>query len=206
MKLYYCKTTNPRKVCALAKYLELDVEYEFVDLFSQAQHQPEFLSVNPNRKVPVLFDGEKRIFESTAIMAHMAIVADSGLWPSEAQAQVNALQWLTWDIAHLSRHASTLYFEQIIKAKAGIGSPNPEAIEEAVNFFRQFAKVLDDQLDGQEHVLDAGLSIVDFGLACVMTVAREEGLEALPIQEFANISQWLERMDEIPAWRAPWPS
>ena len=71
MKLYYAETMNPRKVCALAKYLGLPVEFVRVDLRKGEQHTPDFLAVNPNGKVPVLVDGDLVLWESTAIMARL---------------------------------------------------------------------------------------------------------------------------------------
>ena len=206
MKLYYCETTNPRKACALAKHLALPVEYQHVDLFAGQQNSSEFFEINPNRKVPVLVDDDVRVFESTAIMLHLSNAASAETWPSEPAGQVEVMQWLSWDSAHLSRHAGTVYFEQVIKAKASMGEPNPTAIEEAVGFFRQFAGVLDQHMEGRSFVVGEQLTIADFGVACVMTVAREFGLSALPISEFSAITRWLDRLDELPAWRDPWPA
>ena len=55
-------------------------------------------------------------------------------------------------------------------------------------------------------LVDDRLSVADFGVACVMAVARESGLSQLPVGEFAHISGWLDRLDELPAWSDPWPS
>lgn len=205
MDIYYCETTNPRKVCAVAKLLELDVNYHRVDLFQREQAEPAFADINPNRKVPVLIDGETRLFESTAIMAYLSHAAHANLWPSDPPTQIELLKWLTWDISHFSRHASTVYFEHYIRAKAGLGEPNQEAVEEAVAFFRQFAEVLDAHLASAPYVAGGQLSIADFSLACVPTVAREAELAALPIEEFAHITAWLDRLYELAAWREPWP-
>src|SRR5215216_4665076 len=72
MKLYYAETMNPRKVCAVARYLEAPVEFVHVDLRKGEQRQPPFLAINPNGKVPALEDGENRIWEANAIMGYLA--------------------------------------------------------------------------------------------------------------------------------------
>ncbi len=206
MKLYYCETTNPRKVCALAKHLKLPLEYQRVDLFRREQDQPEFGAINPNRKVPVLVDDSTTIFESTAILVYLAGAAGSDLWPSEAKSQAEVLQWLAWDSGHLSRHAGTVYFEHYIKPLASLGDPDSAAVDEAVGFFRRFAQVLDDHLSRVSNVACNRLTIADFGVACVMTVARESELTQLPVGEFANVTRWLDDMAALPAWREPWPA
>lgn len=206
MKLYYCKTTNPRKVCALAKHLALDVDYEYVDLFARAQHQPKFAAINPNNKVPVLVDGQTTVIESTAIMMYLARAADSALWPENFKQQVEIVQWLSWDSAHLSRHASTVYFEHIIKPMAFNGEPDPETVREAVGFFTSFARILDEHLAERPFLVAEDLTIADFGTACVMTVAQEQALSELPLGDFPHICRWLARLSELPAWRDPWPA
>jgi glutathione S-transferase len=54
MKLYYCETLNPRKACAVARYLQSPVEFVHIDLGQGEHKQPDFLALNPNGKVPVL--------------------------------------------------------------------------------------------------------------------------------------------------------
>jgi glutathione S-transferase len=93
MKLYYAETLNPRKVCAVAKYLNAPVEFVHVDLRTGEQRKPAFLSINPNGKVPVLEDGDKLIWESNAIMGHLAHAAGSDLWPRDGR-QIEVLRWL----------------------------------------------------------------------------------------------------------------
>ena len=43
-----------------------------VDLFTGAHHQEPFVSINPNRLVPVLEDGDFRLTESAAILIYLA--------------------------------------------------------------------------------------------------------------------------------------
>ena len=50
MKLYYFESPNPRKACAVAKYLNSPVEFVHVDLAKGENRTPEFLALNPNGK------------------------------------------------------------------------------------------------------------------------------------------------------------
>lgn len=206
MKIYYFETTNPRKVCALAKHLALPVEYVRVDLFKGEHYGEEFAAINPNRKVPALVDGDLVVVESLAIMMHLANAAGSDAWPDQPADQVQVVQWLSWDSAHLSRHASVVYYEHTIREQASLGPPDLNAVDEAVKQFRRFAGTLDKHLADRDYLAANRLTIADFGVACVMTVARESRLEQLPVGDFPNISAWLDRLAEIPAWRDPWPA
>jgi glutathione S-transferase len=203
MKLYYAETMNPRKVCALAKYLELPVELVRVDLRKGEHRTPDFLAMNPNGKVPVLVDGDLVLWESTAIMVHLAVKAGSDLWPSDAPGQVEVLRWLCWDLTHFSRHGATLYFENVIKRYIGRGEPAPSAVEEATGFFRNFAAVLDAHLATRDFVAGGKLSVADFSVGVLLPWAKEIGL---PIGDFPNIVRWQDRMMALPGWREPFPA
>ena len=203
MKLYYAETMNPRKVCAVAKYLGSPVEFIRVDLRKGEHREPAFLEQNPNGKVPLLVDGELCLWESTAIMAHLAVQAGSDLWPSDAASQVEVLRWLSWDMVHFSRHGSSLYFEHMIKPWAGLGEPNAAAVEEATGFFKRFAAVLDAHLATRDYLVGNRLSIADFGTGVLLPWAKQAHL---PVEGFAHIERWHERLMALPAWRDPFPA
>lgn len=207
MKLYYYDVTNPRKVCAVAKYLQLPIEYVRVDLGAGEQHRPEYLSINPNAKVPALVDGAVTLWESNAIMMYLAQVVDSDLWPKTPTAQVQVMQWLSWDTAHFSRYAGTLFFEHVIKKRFGIGPPDATEVGEALSSIRRFGSVLDQHLEARTFVVDDRLSIADFGLAAHIALPGESTLaQYMPRGEFPHIERWVDTLSQIPAWRDPWPT
>ena len=73
MRLYYHpRSTCSRRVLITADHLGCPLELVPVDLFQGAQHAPEFASLNPNHKVPVLVDGSFVLWESYAIMQYLA--------------------------------------------------------------------------------------------------------------------------------------
>lgn len=202
MKLYYFETPNPRKPCAVAKYLQSPVDFVRVDLTKGEQKAPEFLAINPNGKVPALSDGEVRLWEGHTIMIYLAQKAGSGLWPQDPMKQIDVLRWLNWDTAHFSRHAGALLFQNHIKPVFGLGDPDQAAIDEATGFFLQFAGVLDSHLKGRRYLLGDDLTVADFGVASVLPTAAEA---KLPLDGFAEVSRWHAGLMEVPAWREPFP-
>jgi glutathione S-transferase len=107
MKLYYFETINPRKACAVAKYLGSPVEFVRVDLGKGEQKAPDYLAINPNGKVPALTDGETKIWEANAIMAYLARLTDSDLWPRDDDRQIEVTRWLSWSADHATRERCT---------------------------------------------------------------------------------------------------
>ena len=203
MKLYYFETINPRKACAVAKYLESPVEFVRVDLAKGEHKTPAFLAVNPNGKVPAFEDGETKIWEANAIMCHLARIAKSDLWPIDPAKQVDVIKWLSWNSEHFTKHAGNLYFQYVIKPKFNIGAPDEKAAEESIGFARQFAKVLDQHLAGRTFLLGDHLTVADFAVSVTLPYAETI---RLPLDGFKNVARWKEQLQDLPAWRDPYPA
>lgn len=201
MKLYYAETMNPRKVCAVARYLDAPVTFAHVNLGKGEHKRPDYLAINPNGKVPALTDGDTTLWESNAIMAYLARATASDLWPS-GDRQVEVLRWLSWDTQHFSRHSGTLYFEHLIKPHFGLGDADAEATTRATGFFRQSAGVLNDHLRGRTYLLGDTLTIADFAVA--VTLPYAEGAK-IPVADFPEIERWHGQLNELAAWREPFP-
>lgn len=199
MKLYYCETLNPRKTCALARHLDLPIEFVHVDLKTGGHKRPDFLALNPNGKVPVLQDGDLVLWESNAIMCHLAKKAKSDLWPEDRR-QIEVMRWLFWDTNHFSRHGGTLYFENLVKPSLGMGAPDEAAVRQATGFFHTFAGVLDSHLKGRDYLVGNRLSIADFAVGVCLAYA--DGAR-LPLEPYAEIRRWYAKLEMLPAWQKP---
>ncbi|MDO8421383.1 MAG: glutathione S-transferase family protein [Parvibaculum sp.] len=202
MKLYYADTSNPRKACALARHVDAPVEFVNVDIVNGGARTPDYLALNPNGKVPVLTEGDKSLWESNAIMIRLCEVTGSDLWPRDER-QIEVLRWLFWDAIHFSQACGTLYFEHIIKPWA-LNDPNPNAaaVTEAQARFRTLAAVLNDHLEGRKFLVADRLSVADFALGIYMYFGARAHI---PLNEFPNIIRWHDRLNELPAWREPFP-
>ncbi|WP_211452975.1 glutathione S-transferase family protein [Collimonas antrihumi] len=201
MKLFYCETLNPRKACAVARYLQSPVEFVRVDLGKRENRTPEFLAMNPNGKVPVLQDGDKTLWESSAIMCYLSDAAEADLWPHDER-QIDVMRWLSWDSQHFTRHASVLYFEYVIKPLFGLPAADAKELEEATKHFRTFAGVLNTHLADRKFLVGDGLTVADFAVAVTLPYAD---VAHLPLGDFPAVQRWHDRLNELPAWRQPFP-
>jgi len=203
MKLYYFETINPQKACAVAKYVDAPVDFVRIDLGKGENRTPDYLAINPNGKVPALEDGDTKLWEANAIMCYLARKAKSDLWPSNPEKQIEVMKWLSWNSEHFTRHAGNLYFQYIIKPKFNIGAPDEQAAEEAIGFVKQFGKVLDDHLSSRTFLLGDHLTVADFAVSVTLPFADRI---RLPLDGFKNIARWKSLLEEIPAWRDPFPA
>jgi len=202
MKLYYFESPHPRVACAVAKYTRADVEHVRVDLSRGEHRKADYLAIDPNGKVPALVDGDVTLWEVPAVICHIAAKTGSDLWPADERMRLDILRWFNWSTAHFNRHAGTIWFERTLKRPLGLGEPDEQAIDSATKFFAQFASVLDARLAQHDFLVGNRLSVADFHAAMFL------GYEAarLPLDGHENIARWYARLNELPAWREPFPT
>jgi glutathione S-transferase len=202
MKLYYFDVLAPRKACAVAKYLKAPVEFVWLEP-ARAEHKaPEYLALNPNGKVPTLVDGERVVWEADAIICYLSERMGADLWPHDAR-QLEIISWFSWNAQHFMRAGGTLYFENIIKPRFNIGPPDGAAVAEAQGEFRRCAAVLDAHLKGRKWLVGNALSVADFSVAVTLPYAAKA---AMPLDEFPEIRRWHDQLNELEAWRDPFPA
>jgi glutathione S-transferase len=201
-RLYYSETLNPRKACAVAKHLNSPVEFVHVHLGKGEHKTPGFAAMNPNQKVPVLDIGGRTIWESNAIMCFLARFAGSDLWPQDER-QVEVMRWLHWDALHFLPVTGAFYFQHVIKPMFGLGEPDTGALEGSKAGFLKFGAVLNDQLRGRKFLIGDTLTVADFAVGITLPYAKTAHI---PLGEFPEIERWHDRLNELPAWREPFPA
>jgi glutathione S-transferase len=203
MKLHYGKlSSSARRVTITASMLGIDLELHDVDLRDQAA-RAALANLNPNVKVPVLVDGDFVLWESTAIMQYLCDgTPGQTLYPVERRARANVNRWLAWSQAHWSPAIGGLGWENVWKKFVTGADPDPDQVKRHETFFHQFATVLDTHLTGRTWIAGDAITLADISIATPLMMTR---LARLPIRPFTQISTWLSRVQELPAWQATEP-
>src|ERR1700751_4395817 len=98
MKLYmHPISTAARPVRLLIAENGIKCDEEMVDILKGAHYQEPYASLNPNRMVPMLEDGDFRLTEASAILKYLADKYDLPSYPKDLKkrAKVNeAMDWL----------------------------------------------------------------------------------------------------------------
>jgi GSH-dependent disulfide-bond oxidoreductase len=103
IQLYSLPTPNGVKVSIMLEETGLPYEPHRVSFDSNDQLSPEFLSLNPNNKIPAMLDpngpGGKplALFESGAILIYLADKSGQ-LMPQDAARRYEAIQWLMFQM------------------------------------------------------------------------------------------------------------
>jgi glutathione S-transferase len=201
MKLYYSDILSSRKACAVARYLKAPVEFVYLDLPKGEQQAPGYLAINPNGKVPTLVTGEQVLWEADAVMCLLSQQAGSDLWPHDAR-QIDIIRWFSWNLQHFSRAGGSLYFEYVVRPRFGLGSPDEAAVAQARAEFRRYAAVLSGHLANRKWLIGDGLTVADFAVAVTLPYARQA---TIPLDEFPEVRRWHDQLNQIEAWREPFP-
>lgn len=104
LQLYSLPTPNGVKVSIMLEEIGLLYEPHLVSFESNDQSSPEFLSLNPNNKIPAILDpngpGGKALplFESGAILLYLAEKTGQ-LMPQAAAARYQTIQWLMFQMS-----------------------------------------------------------------------------------------------------------
>jgi len=202
MKIYWIRAQAPRRVLALVKHLGLDVELIEKNLMAGELQAAEYAALNPNRKAPLLVDGDYALWESSAIMAYLCQRAGSELWPSRPGEQIEVLRWLSWNDHHWEAAVSPFYFELVVKPHFGIGAPDLDSLPAEEPNLHRYARVLDGHLAGRRHVACDRLTIADFQLASMACDWRQA---RMPLHGYPHLLAWLDGLMALPAWAEPWP-
>lgn len=178
--LHTAATPNCYKVSVALEELALPYAIVKVDLLKGEQKTQEFLALNPNGRVPLLIDDGFPIFESGAILIHLAEKTGQ-LMPQDTQGRSRVLQWLMFQMSGLGPiMAQANVFYRYFPEKI------PAAIARYQGEGRRLFEVLDAQL-GKTEFLAGDYSIADIATWCWVRTAKWSGI---PTEGLANLIRW----------------
>ena len=189
--LYTAPTPNGYKASCTLEELGLDYSVKLVDIRSGDQHKPEFRSLNPNGRIPVIVDranDDFAVFESGAIMIYLAEQAGR-LLPTDARGRSRVIQWLMFQMGGIGpmMGQANVFFRYF-----------PEKIEAAINRYqhegRRLFEVLDTRL-GQSEWLADDYSIADIANWCWVRTYKWSGISRDGLE---NLDRWMNVMKQKP--------
>lgn len=185
----------------VAHLLNLPVEMVFCDLQKGAQKDPAYVAMNPNAKVPLLEDGDFKLWESHAIMQYLADSTPAGeaLYPKAPKARALVNQWLFWGANHWAPACAGLNFENMLKQMFGMGDPDPGQVKRHEDAFHAHAKVLEAELGKRKWLAGDTMTIADLAIAASLMYRR---VAKMPVDGYPNVMAWFGRIEELDAWKA----
>jgi len=201
LQLYSLPTPNGQKVSIALEELGLPYEAHRVEFSAQDQLTPEFLSLNPNNKIPAIIDPDgpggqpMGLFESGAILLYLA-EKTGRLLPSDPAGRWQAVQWLMFQMGGVGPMFGQLgWFHKFdgrhIEDKRGHDRYRDET--------RRLLRVLEGRLTGRDWIAD-DFSVADIAIAPWLKTLDFYGVkDIVGWNDLTAVPAWLDRFLDRPA-------
>ena len=192
--LYTWTTPNGRKVSIMLEELGVPYEAHSIDISKGEQHEPNFLKIAPNNRIPAIVDRDNgfTLMETGAIMLYLG--QKYGRFLCEGDEYWRMIEWLMWQMGGLGPMLGQVHhFVKYNKGKSDYAEERYST--EAKRLYR----VLNTRLEGRDFIAGTGrgeYSVAD--MASWPWVSRFEWQE-IDMNEYPNVRDWYVRIAERPA-------
>lgn len=197
MKIYHADNTRSIRVIWLCEELGLPLDVEKIDFSPTYLASDEWRVKSPTGKVPVMDDGEIRIFESGAMMDYILHRYGNGaLQPPPSDLEQVALyrQWCWFAEATLARPLGDIAQHTFVRPpEQRLTAVVTDAQQRAANFLN----ALETPLRKQDYLLSLGFSAADIMLGYSLRLADVVGM---PLKDWSSLHAYYERLLSRPGF------
>lgn len=203
IQLYSLPTPNGVKVSIMLEETGLDYEPHLINIGEDETWTPEFLSLNPNGKIPAIIDPNGPngapigLFESGAIIQYLAEKTGKFL-PADPAKRIEAIQWVYFQMGGLGPILGQLGF---FHKFAGKEIEDKRPLDRYRKESKRLLGVLETRLEGRDWIMGDEYTIADIAsLGWVRNlIGFYDAGDLVDYDEFKNVPAWLERGLERPA-------
>lgn len=196
IQLYSLNTPNGVKASIMLEETGLPYEPHLIDITKNETWGPEYLSLNPNGKIPAILDPDGpggqplALFESGAILIYLA--DKSGRFLSQDPAErYQTIQWVMFQMAAIGPMFGQLgFFHKFAGKDYEDKRPRDRYVAES----RRLLGVLNDRLADRDWIMG------DYSIADIATLGWVNNLigfygaaEIVGYSDFKNVDAWLQR-------------
>jgi GST-like protein len=203
LQLYSLPTPNGVKVSIMLEETGLAYEPHLVSFETNDQVSPEFLSLNPNNKIPAIIDPDGpggqplSLFESGAILVYLGEKTGQ-LLPKDAARRYQTIQWLMFQMGGIGPFFGQVGF--FVKF-AGKDFEDKRPRDRYVDESKRLLSVLDKHLEGKQWIMGDEYTIAD--IASFPWIRNLVGFygagELVGFTQFANVKRVLDAFVARPA-------
>ncbi len=159
---------------------------------------PEYVQLNPNRRVPTIDDHGFVLWESNAIVRHLGQRYGRGtLSPADEQTFAKADAWMDWALSTLYPDIISTCFIQLVRTTAS--ERDDELVEASARRIGEKLAILNRQLTQRPYIMGEQLTIADIAVGAQMYRYFNLPIERPPL---ANVEVWYRKLTQRPAYQA----
>ncbi|BDC42972.1 glutathione S-transferase [Paraburkholderia terrae] len=197
LQLFSLPTPNGVKIGIMLEETGLAYEPRRIDITANDNHDPAFLALNPNGKIPAIYDPDGpggrplALFESGAILIYLADKAGQFL-STDPNTRYETIQWLMWQMGGVGPMFGQVGF---FNKFAGRDYEDKRPRDRYVSESARLLGVLDSRLAIRDWVMDDGYSIADISLLGWVRnlIGFYEARELVGFDRFTHVRRWLDR-------------
>ena len=197
LQLYSLPTPNGVKVSIMLEEIGLPYEAHLVDFNKDDQKTPEFLSLNPNGKIPAIIDpngpgGQPLgLFESGAILQYLAEKTGK-LIPADPAQRWQVIQWVHFQMAFVGPMFGQVGF---FHKFAGKEFADKRPLERYVAESKRLLGVVETRLAGRQWIMDDEYTIADISMLGWVRnlIGFYEARDLVAFDTLKQVPAWLER-------------
>jgi len=197
LQLYSFPTPNGVKVSIMLEEIGLPYEAHTIKIGEEETWTPEFLSLNPNGKIPAILDPNGPdgkpfgLFESGAILQYLAEKSGK-LLPADPARRMETIQWVYFQMAGLGPIFGQLGF---FHKFAGKEIEDKRPLTRYVNESKRLLGVLETRLDRRDWIMGDEYTIADIAILGWVRnlIGFYEAGDLVAYDTLKNVPAWLER-------------
>jgi len=202
MKLYmHPVSMTSRPIRLFIGENNLDVEEQVVDLMTGEHTRDPYASINPNKLVPMLEDGDFRLTESSAILKYLATRFKLPSYPTELKQRAKVDEIMDWFNTQFYRDFGYgLAYPQIFPHHK---RPSDEIQQGTIEWGRERAQgwfqILNDFWIGpkKQYLCADQITIADYFGSCLATLGE---IIRCDFAGYPNVHRWLGNMKKLKDW------
>ena len=196
LQLYAAPTPNGVKVSIMLEETGLPYEPHYVNIMENESWTPEFLSLNPNGKIPAIVDPNGPdgkplgLFESGAILIYLAEKTGQFL-PADPARRYETIQWLMFQMGGIGPMFGQVGF---FNKFAGRDYEDKRPLQRYVAETKRLLGVLEGRLDGRPWIMGDDYTIADIAtLGWVRNlITFYEAREIVDYDSLVQVPAWLD--------------
>lgn len=197
LQLFSAPTPNGVKVGIMLEETGLAYEPHRIDILAGENHDPAFGALNPNGKIPAIYDPDGpggvplALFESGAILLYLADKTGQFI-AADPHARFETIQWVMWQMGGVGPMFGQVGFFNRFAGKAWEDKrPRDRYAGESARLLG----VLDGRLAGRDWVMGADYGIADMSLLGWVRnlIGFYEARDLVGFDRFVHVQAWLER-------------